>query len=108
MQERSFCQVLAFAGAGLSGHQPSEGVYEDIEAVPVGEKDGASPESRDPTQEEDYDDVAEPEEGHWDEGEEAGALLSPTGVHLCALGSMVLFLLYCSHVQGSALASAYI
>uniref|UniRef100_A0A8D2D5Q1 Scavenger receptor family member expressed on T cells 1 n=1 Tax=Sciurus vulgaris TaxID=55149 RepID=A0A8D2D5Q1_SCIVU len=98
----------ACMGSGLSGQQPSEGVYEDIEAVPVRERDDASPESRDPVQEEDYDDAAELEEGHQDEGEEAGALLSPTGVHLFALGSVVLLLLYCSHVQGSALASTYI
>ncbi|KAM5140141.1 LOW QUALITY PROTEIN: scavenger receptor cysteine-rich domain-containing protein SCART1 [Callospermophilus lateralis] len=96
------------SGSGLSGNQASEGVYEDIEAVPVREKDEVSPESRGPMQEEDYDDAAEPEEGHHDEGGESGALLSPTGVHLCALGSVALFLLYCSHVQGSALASAYI
>uniref|UniRef100_A0A8D2D3D8 Scavenger receptor family member expressed on T cells 1 n=1 Tax=Sciurus vulgaris TaxID=55149 RepID=A0A8D2D3D8_SCIVU len=47
----------ACMGSGLSGQQPSEGVYEDIEAVPVGERDDASPESRDPVQEEDYDDA---------------------------------------------------
>ncbi|KAM4839880.1 LOW QUALITY PROTEIN: scavenger receptor cysteine-rich domain-containing protein SCART1 [Urocitellus parryii] len=98
----------ACMGSGLSGNQASEGVYEDIEAVPVREEDEVSPESRGPMQEEDYDDAAEPEEGHHDEGAESGALLSPTGVHLCALGSVALFLLYCSHVQGSALASAYI
>uniref|UniRef100_I3N4F7 Soluble scavenger receptor cysteine-rich domain-containing protein SSC5D n=1 Tax=Ictidomys tridecemlineatus TaxID=43179 RepID=I3N4F7_ICTTR len=52
----------ACMGSGLSGNQASEGVYEDIEAVPVREKDEVSPESRGPMQEEDYDDAAEPEE----------------------------------------------
>lgn len=41
-----------------------------------------------------------------------GAGLSPVvldlGLHLCALGSVALFLLYCSYAHGCALASAYI
>jgi hypothetical protein len=93
----------------MSGHLPSEGVHEDIEAVPVKEKN-ADP-TRDLAQEEDYDDTSEPEEDHGqgeeEEEEEAGALLSPTGVHLCVLGSIALFLLYCSHTAGD-LSSDYI
>ncbi|VTJ87713.1 Hypothetical predicted protein [Marmota monax] len=77
----------ACMGSGLSGNQASEGVYEDIEAVPVREKDEVSPESRGPMQEEDYDDAAEPEEGHHDEGEESGALLSPTDPGLSGSGA---------------------
>uniref|UniRef100_A0A8C5YTE7 Scavenger receptor family member expressed on T cells 1 n=1 Tax=Marmota marmota marmota TaxID=9994 RepID=A0A8C5YTE7_MARMA len=52
----------ACMGRWMTGHGEQEGVYEDIEAVPVREKDEVSPESRGPMQEEDYDDAAEPEE----------------------------------------------
>lgn len=98
----------AFAGWDMSGHLSSEGVYEDIGAFPMEEKDEGPAGSGDLGLEEDYDDAGEPEDGAGEEAEEARVLLSPAGVYLCALASMVLFLLYCSYAEGSALASAYI
>lgn len=96
-----------------------EGVYEDIGAVSMGEKDEEPSVSWDLVLEE-YDDAWEPEHGLDDEDEDeddedgddddedGGLPLSPTGVRLCALVPTVLFLLYCSCAQGPALASAYI
>lgn len=105
----------------MLGSLPSEGVYEDIGAAPAGEKDEAAGASGAAVPEEEYDDVAEPEpdpepepeEGDAEEGDaegdaEEGAPLSPTGVQLCAVASMVLFLLYCCFARGSAPAHPYI
>lgn len=92
----------------MSGHLSSEGVYEDVGDFPMGEKDEGPAASADLGLEEDYDDGGEPEDGAGEEAEEASVLLSPAGVHLCALASTVLFLLYCSDAEGTALASAYI
>lgn len=95
----------------MLGNLPLEGVYEDIGAVSMGEKDEEPSVSWDLVLEE-YDDAWEPEYGLDDEdedgGEDGGLPLSPTGVRLCALVPTVLFLLYCSCAQGPALASAYI
>lgn len=99
---------MAFAGSRMLGSLASEAVYEDIGAVPMGEKDEGPRVSQDLALEEEYDDAAEPELGPEEEEEEEEAPLSPTGVHLCMLASVALFLLYCSYVRGFALASAYI
>lgn len=105
---------VAFAGFGMLGTRPSEVVYEDIGAVPMGEKVEGSSVPLDLVPEEDYDDAWEPEPGpeepeeEQEEEPEEGTALSSVGVHLCALASAVLVLLYCSYVHGSALASAYI
>jgi hypothetical protein len=121
-----------------------DGIYEDIEAVPMEEKkesamsrdlvqeedydDAGEPEedygeeeeeeeeesalSRDLVQEEGYDDAGEPVQNHGEVEEEEKPLQSPTGVHLCALGSVTLFLLYCSHagegVRGAALSGDHV
>ncbi|KAK2099379.1 hypothetical protein P7K49_024830 [Saguinus oedipus] len=98
----------ACRGCGMSGHLTSEGIYEDIGAFPMEQKDEGPAVSGDLGLEETYDDAGEPEDGAGEEAEEAGVLLSPAGVHLCALASMVLFLLYCSYAEGSDQASAYI
>lgn len=92
----------------MSGSLPSEGVYEDIAAIPVEEKDNSPGGSQDLMLEEEYDDAQELEQDPEDEGAEEGAPLSSVGVHLCALASLALFLLYRSYVQCSALTSAYI
>lgn len=106
---------MASAGSGMSENLPSEGVYEDIGAVTMGEKDVGPSMSRDLVLPEDYDDVWEPERGPEEQEEEQeqeeGAALSPEGVHLCAVVSAVsavLVLLYCAHVQAAALATTYI
>lgn len=99
----------------MLGNLPSEGIYEDIGAVPMREKDEGPSVSWDPVLEE-YDDAWDPEHGLEDEDDEdededeaEGWALSPTGVRLCALVPTVLFLLYCSCcAQGPALSSAYI
>ncbi|XP_012368854.1 scavenger receptor cysteine-rich domain-containing protein SCART1-like [Octodon degus] len=99
----------AYMASGLSEPLPSEGVYEDIEPVPVEEKEGPSV-SGDPALE-DYDDIEEPQEGHGEEAEEAEVsrvLLTPMGVHLCAVGFIVLFLLYCFYSESSIPIDAYI
>ena len=97
------------------GSLPSEGVYEDIGAVPMADQGEGPTVSRTPALEEEYDDAGELELGTEDEDEdeeeeeeEEPAPLSPAGVHLCAWASVALFLLYCSYARGSALASAYI
>ncbi|XP_032255042.1 scavenger receptor cysteine-rich domain-containing protein SCART1-like isoform X2 [Phoca vitulina] len=95
-------------GSRMLGSLPSEGVYEDIGAVPMGEKDEGPRVSQNLALEEEYDDAGEPELGPEEEEEEEEAPLSPTGVHLCALVSVLLSLLYCAYARGSALASAYI
>nr|XP_021552957.1 scavenger receptor cysteine-rich domain-containing protein SCART1-like [Neomonachus schauinslandi] len=95
-------------GSRMLGSLPSEGVYEDIGAVPMGEKDEGPRVSQNLALEEEYDDAGEPELGPEEEEEEEEAPLSPTGVHLCALVSVLLSLLYCAYTWGSALASAYI
>eukprot|EP00069_Balaena_mysticetus_P010569 bmy_20717T0 len=100
--EASLCPLCG--GSGTLGNLPSEGVYEDIGAVPTGEKDEGPRVSRALVLGEEYDDAGEPEEGDAEEG----APLNATGVHLCALASLALFLLYCSYAQGSAPASPYI
>ena len=86
------------------GDPPSEGVCEDVGAVPVGEEDEGPRVSRALVLGGEYDDPGEPEEGDADEG----APLNATGVHLCALASPALFLLCCPYAQGSAPASPYI
>ncbi|KAF6317833.1 scavenger receptor family member expressed on T cells 1 [Rhinolophus ferrumequinum] len=69
-------------GSGMLGNLPLEGVYEDIGAVSMGEKDEEPSVSWDLVLEE-YDDAWEPEYGLDDEdedGDEDGGLpLSPTG-----------------------------
>ncbi|XP_016061808.1 PREDICTED: scavenger receptor cysteine-rich domain-containing protein SCART1-like [Miniopterus natalensis] len=107
--------AVAFAGSGMLGSLPSEGVYEDIGDVPMEEKGEGPSVSRDLVPEEDYDDAWEPEHGPEEQEEEeeleeeqGGTALSSAGAHLCALVSAVLVLLYCSYVQGSAPASTYI
>lgn len=111
---------------------PSEGVYEDIGAVPTWEKDEGPSVSWDLVRAGEYDDAREPERGPEDEDEDEArdededqdqdededqdqdqdedeALpLSPAGVHLCAAVSFVLLLLCCFYARGPALASAYI
>ncbi|XP_007935054.1 scavenger receptor cysteine-rich domain-containing protein SCART1-like [Orycteropus afer afer] len=107
----------ACRGPGMTWNPPSEGFYEDIGAISFGEKDVGSRGSGDPVLEEEYDDAEAPEDGPVEQqaDEEAGeaegpqeALLSPAGVPLSALASLVLFLLYCSYTQGSAPGSTYI
>ncbi|CAK7302014.1 Scavenger receptor cysteine-rich domain-containing protein SCART1 [Vulpes lagopus] len=99
-------------GSRMWGSLPSEGVYEDIGAVPMADQGEGPTVSGTPALEEEYDDAGEPVLGAEDEDEEEEeeepAPLSPTGVHLCAWASVALFLLYCSYARGSALASAYI
>ncbi|XP_034519436.1 scavenger receptor cysteine-rich domain-containing protein SCART1 isoform X4 [Ailuropoda melanoleuca] len=98
-------------GSRMLASLPSEGVYEDIGAVPMGDKDEEPRASQNLALEEDYDDAGEPELGLEEEGEEEEeeeTPLSPAGVHLCALASVALFILYCSCARGSSLASAYI
>lgn len=101
---------VAFAGFGMLGTRASEVIYEDIGAVPMGEKVEGSCVPEDLLPEEDYDDAWEPEPGpeEPEEEPEEGAALSSVGVHLCAAASAVLVLLYCSYVHGSALTRAYI
>ncbi|ELK36776.1 Putative scavenger receptor cysteine-rich domain-containing protein LOC619207 [Myotis davidii] len=100
----------ACRGFGMSGTRPSEVIYEDIGAVPMGEKVEGSCVPQDLLPEEDYDDAWEPEPGpeEPEEEPEEGTALSSVGVHLCAAASAVLVLLYCSYVHGSALTRAYI
>ncbi|KAG8517489.1 Scavenger receptor cysteine-rich domain-containing protein SCART1 [Galemys pyrenaicus] len=104
------CTGVSFAASAMSGSLPSEGVYEDIRAFPAGEE-GRPEEPRDLGQEEEYDDAGEPapeEEEDEDEEDRDGRVpLSAAGVRLCALASLLLFLLYCCP-QGSGLASTYI
>lgn len=103
------------------GHLHSEGVYEDIGAVPMGEKDEGPSVPWDLVLEEQYDDAWEPERDLEDEDEEdedgdededededGWPRLSPMGAHLCAMLPTVLFLIYCSCAQGPAPGSAYI
>lgn len=121
---------MAFAGSGMLGNLPSEGVYEDIGAVPMWEKDEGPSVSWDLVRGEEYDDAWEPEHGpedeHQDEDQDQdededqdqdqdqeqdqdeGLPLSPAGVHLCAVVSIVLLLLCCFYARGPALAGAYI
>lgn len=92
----------------MLGNLPLEGVYEDTGAVPMGEEEEVPRVSRALVLEEEYDDTGEPEQGP-EEGEaEEGAPLTSTGVHLCTLASMAVFLLYCSCAQSFSLASPYI
>ncbi|KAM6182250.1 scavenger receptor cysteine-rich domain-containing protein SCART1-like [Erethizon dorsatum] len=49
------------SGSGMSEHLPSEGVYEDIEALPVEKKEERPSASGNLVLEEDYDDAEEPE-----------------------------------------------
>ncbi|EPY85350.1 hypothetical protein CB1_000385029 [Camelus ferus] len=103
------CLVRPVApGSGMLGTLPSEGVYEDIGAVPGGEKDEGPGVSWVLAQEEEYDDAGEPEPGSEEEEAEDRPPLSSVGVHLCALASVALVLLYCSCSRGSAPASPYI
>lgn len=100
---------VAFAGSRMLASLPSEGVYEDIGAVPMGDKDEEPRASQNLALEEDYDDAGELELGpEEEEEEEEETPLSPAGVHLCALASVALFILFCSCARGSALAGAYI
>ncbi|KAM5271876.1 scavenger receptor cysteine-rich domain-containing protein SCART1 [Ctenodactylus gundi] len=73
------------SGSGLSEHSPSEGVYEDIEAVPKEEKEERPSVSRVSVLG-DYDDARELEEDHGEETEESGVLLRPMGGTPCSLG----------------------
>ncbi|XP_012890940.1 PREDICTED: scavenger receptor cysteine-rich type 1 protein M130-like [Dipodomys ordii] len=84
------------SGSGMSGHLPSEGIYEHIKAISVEKKQEEPTVSRDLVQEQDYDDVGDPEEDSGEEEEEEeeeeedGAFLSPAAdLHLLgsALGS---------------------
>ncbi|XP_027627009.1 scavenger receptor cysteine-rich domain-containing protein SCART1 [Tupaia chinensis] len=98
----------ACMGSVLSGDLPSEGIYEDIGPVFMGVKDMRAALPEDPVLEEEYDDAGEPEDcPREEEEEEDGVLSSPTGVHLCSLASIVVFLLYC-YAEGSAVTTAYI
>lgn len=109
---------VAFAGSGMLGNLPSEGVDEDIGAVPVWEKDEGPNVSWDLVRGEEYDDAWEPERGPVDEAQaqdededeaQDELPLSPAGVHLCAAAvAFVLLLLCCFYARGPALASAYI
>ncbi|XP_032255041.1 scavenger receptor cysteine-rich domain-containing protein SCART1-like isoform X1 [Phoca vitulina] len=65
-------------GSRMLGSLPSEGVYEDIGAVPMGEKDEGPRVSQNLALEEEYDDAGEPELGPEEEEEEEEAPLSPT------------------------------
>ncbi|KAM9051770.1 LOW QUALITY PROTEIN: scavenger receptor cysteine-rich domain-containing protein SCART1 [Megaptera novaeangliae] len=56
------------SGSGTLGNLPSEGVYEDVGAVPMGEEDEGPRVSRALVLGEEYDDTGEPEEGDADEG----------------------------------------
>uniref|UniRef100_A0A8D1C180 SRCR domain-containing protein n=1 Tax=Sus scrofa TaxID=9823 RepID=A0A8D1C180_PIG len=62
----------ACRGSGTLGNLPSEGVYEDIGVVPLGDKDEGLRASGAPVLEEEYDDAEEPgldpEEGEAEEG----------------------------------------
>ncbi|XP_054441032.1 scavenger receptor cysteine-rich domain-containing protein SCART1 [Pteronotus mesoamericanus] len=94
----------ACRGSGMLENLPSEGVYEDIGAVPTGEKADVL---GDLALEEDYDDAWEPELGS--EGQEdAAEAAEAAGAPLSAALSSALALLYCSYVRGPALGSAYI
>ncbi|KAK2493107.1 hypothetical protein MC885_010011 [Smutsia gigantea] len=74
-------------GSGMLGNIPSEGVYEDIGAVAMGEKDERPWVAPGLELEEGYDDAAEPE--HSPESGAAGREpLNPMGVHLCARASL--------------------
>ncbi|XP_030877737.1 scavenger receptor cysteine-rich domain-containing protein SCART1-like [Leptonychotes weddellii] len=73
-------------GSRMLGSLPSEGVYEDIGAVPMGEKDEGPRVSQNLALEEEYDDAGEPELGPEEEEEEEEAPLSPTGGAPCSLG----------------------
>ncbi|XP_054584783.1 LOW QUALITY PROTEIN: scavenger receptor cysteine-rich domain-containing protein SCART1 [Eptesicus fuscus] len=71
----------ACRGFGMLGTLPSEAVYEDIGAVPIGEKVEGSSVSPDLVPEEDYDDAWEPEPGpeEPEEEPEEGTALSSVG-----------------------------
>ncbi|XP_027975727.1 scavenger receptor cysteine-rich domain-containing protein SCART1-like isoform X5 [Eumetopias jubatus] len=73
-------------GSRMLGSLPSEGVYEDIGAVPMGEKDEGPRVSQNLALEEEYDDAGEPELGPEEEEEEEEVPLSPTGGASCSLG----------------------
>nr|XP_012602452.1 scavenger receptor cysteine-rich domain-containing protein SCART1-like [Microcebus murinus] len=73
-RRRAACQ-----GCSMSRHPSSEGVYEDIGAVPLGEKDEGPATNEDLVLEEEYDDAGELEDGAGEAAQEAGALLSPAG-----------------------------
>nr|XP_025735809.1 scavenger receptor cysteine-rich domain-containing protein SCART1-like isoform X2 [Callorhinus ursinus]XP_025735941.1 scavenger receptor cysteine-rich domain-containing protein SCART1-like isoform X3 [Callorhinus ursinus] len=73
-------------GSRMLGSLPSEGVYEDIGAVPIGEKDEGPRVSQNLALEEEYDDAGEPELGPEEEEEEEEVPLSPTGGAPCSLG----------------------
>ncbi|KAM9618722.1 LOW QUALITY PROTEIN: scavenger receptor cysteine-rich domain-containing protein SCART1 [Trichechus inunguis] len=100
-------------GSGMTGKPPSESFYEDIVAIPMGEKDALPRGSGDLVLEE-YDDAEEPVDSLLEEPEaeeeehQQEAALSPEGVHLSALASLALFLLYYFYTEGSALGSTYI
>lgn len=78
---------VAFAGSGTLGNLPSEGVYEDIGVVPLGDKDEGLRASGAPVLEEEYDDAEEPgldpEEGEAEEGPPALCRWAPLrlGIH---------------------------
>uniref|UniRef100_M3YJQ4 Uncharacterized protein n=1 Tax=Mustela putorius furo TaxID=9669 RepID=M3YJQ4_MUSPF len=75
----------AHRGSRMLGSLASEAVYEDIGAVPMGEKDEGPRVSQDLALEEEYDDAAEPDLGPEEEEEEEEAPLSPTGGAPCSL-----------------------
>ncbi|XP_012590275.1 PREDICTED: mitochondrial ribosome-associated GTPase 1, partial [Condylura cristata] len=95
----------AASGSGSSRSLPSEGIYEDIGAAPAGEEE--SPEGPQ-GQDEAYDDAWEPAREAAAGAEAAWrAPLSATGACLCALASLLLFLLDCCS-PGSGPAGTYI
>lgn len=96
--------LYVLTGSGLSESLPSEG---DIELIPVEENEKRPSVPGDPVLE-DYDDIEEPQESHGEEAEVSRVLLGPMGVHLCAFGFIVIFLLYCFYSETSALVDAYI
>ncbi|XP_045047532.2 scavenger receptor cysteine-rich domain-containing protein SCART1 isoform X2 [Desmodus rotundus] len=65
-----WCRRAACRGSGMLENLPSEGVYEDIGAVPMGEKVEGPSVPRDLVLEEDYDDAWELQHGLEEEEEE--------------------------------------
>ncbi|KAM6186257.1 scavenger receptor cysteine-rich domain-containing protein SCART1-like [Rhynchocyon petersi] len=103
------------SGSGMTGNLPSEGLYEDIGDIPMGEQDSVPKWSGD--LEDEYDDAENIDDGPMEEQEDEDedleddhqeGLQTLVGVHLSALASLVLFLLYCFYPHGFSLDSTYI
>lgn len=62
---------MVFTGAGMLGHLQSDGIYEDIEVVPVPKKEENTVSGR-LRPEEDYDDVEEAEDQPTENEEQNG------------------------------------